>query len=140
MMINKESYIKKKSNNDSIKNHHDSRRLPMLKNSQSYAIIRKKRGAIFMKIHGVKREWSYPIFCMKKHYCPYCNERLEKTKTETVVNSKSEEAKNYDFSNSDGFLVGNIKFIRTVFRCNKCDKTYTIKEVKENDIAINRWK
>jgi hypothetical protein len=46
--------------------------------------------------------------------------------------------KNYDFSNGDGFLVGNIKFIRTVFRCNKCDKTYTIKEVKENDIAINR--
>ena len=112
----------------------------ILKISQSYAIIRKKRGAIFMKIHGVKREWSYPIFCMKKHYCPYCNERLEKTKTETIVNSKSEEAKNYDFSNGDGFLVGNIKFIRTVFRCNKCDKTYTIKEVKENDIAINRWK
>ena len=41
IMINKESYIKKKSHNDSIKNHHDSRRLPMLKNSQSYAIIRK---------------------------------------------------------------------------------------------------
>ena len=93
-----------------------------------------------MKIHSVKREWSHPIFCMKKHYCPYCNERLEKTKTETIVNSKSEETKNYDFSNGDGFLVGNIKFIRTVFRCNKCDKTYTIKEVKENDIAINRWK
>ena len=95
-----------------------------------------------MKIHGVKREWSHPIFCMKKHYCPYCNELLEKTKTETVVNSKSEEAKNYDFSQpgGDGYLMGNIKFIRTVFRCNKCDKTYTIKEVKENDIAINRWK
>ena len=27
IMINKESYIKKKSHNDSIKNHHDSRRL-----------------------------------------------------------------------------------------------------------------
>ena len=95
-----------------------------------------------MKIHGVKREWSHPIFCMKKHYCPYCNEKLEKTKTETIVNSKSEEAKNYDFSQAggDGYMMGNIKFIRTAFRCNKCDKTYTIKEVKENDIAINRWK
>ena len=112
----------------------------ILKNSYFSVIMRKKGGAIFMKIHGVKREWSHPIFCMKKHYCPYCNEKLEKTKTETIVNSKSEEAKNYDFSNGDGFLVGNIKFIRTVFRCNKCDKTYTIKEVKENDIAINRWK
>ena len=95
-----------------------------------------------MKIHGIKREWSHPIFCMKKHYCPYCNELLEKTKTETVVNSKSEEAKNYDFfqPGGDGYMMGNIKFIRTVFRCNKCDKTYTIKEVKENDIAINQWK
>ena len=59
--------------------------LPMLKKSQSYAIIRKKRDAIFMKIHGVKREWSYPIFCMKKHYCPYCNERLEKTKRKPLL-------------------------------------------------------
>ena len=90
-----------------------------------------------MKIHGVKRERSYPFFCIKKHYCPCCHERLEKTKTETVVNSQSEEAKNYDFSNGDGFLSGNIKFIRTVFRCNKCDKTYTIKEVKENERSKN---
>ena len=68
-----------------------------------------------MKIHGVKREWSYPIFCMKKHYCPYCNERLEKTKTETVVNSKSEEAKNYDFSNGDGFFSRKYKIHSNCF-------------------------
>ena len=67
-----------------------------------------------MKIHGVKREWSHPIFCMKKHYCPHCNEMLEKTKTETIVNSKSEKAKNYDFSQpgGDGYMMGNIKFVR----------------------------
>ena len=92
---------------------------------------------IDVKIHGVKREWSCPFFCIKKHYCPCCHERLEKTKTETVVNSQSEEVKNYDFSNGDGFLSGNIKFIKTVFRCNKCDKTYTIKEVKENERSKN---
>lgn len=101
---------------------------------------KEKRGAIFMKTHGVKREWSHPFFYIKKHYCPYCNERLEKNKTETIVNSESDEAKNCDFSNGDGFMVGNIKFIRTIFRCNKCNKNYTIKEVKENDIAINRRK
>ena len=86
-----------------------------------------------MKIHNVKREWTNPFFCMKKHYCSYCNERLEKTKTETVVNSKSEEAKNCDFSQpcSDGYMIGNVKFIRTAFRCNKCDKTYSIKELLE---------
>ena len=114
--------------------------LVLLKTSESYVIVKLRKVIFFMKIHGIKREWSHPIFCIKKHYCPYCNEGLEKTKSETVVNSKSEEAKNYDFSSGDSFLVGNIKFIRTVFRCNKCGKTYTIKEVKENEITINRRK
>ena len=93
-----------------------------------------------MQIHGVKREWSHPIICMKKHYCPSCNERLEKTKTETVVNSKSEDAKNYDLSCSDGFVVGNIKFIKTVFRCNKCNTVYTVEEVRDSEIAMNHRK
>lgn len=86
-----------------------------------------------MKINAVKRENDNLIFCLKKHYCPYCNERLEKTKAETVVNSNSEEAKNYDFSNGDGFYTGNVKFIKTAFRCNKCDKTYSIKELKNSE-------
>lgn len=91
-----------------------------------------------MKVHGVKREWSSPIFCLKTHYCPCCNERLEKTKTETIVNSALEEAKNYDFSNVDTYLVGNIKFIRTAFRCNKCDKTYSIDELKKAENASKK--
>lgn len=86
-----------------------------------------------MKIHGIKREWTHPIFCMKKHNCPHCRELLEKVKTETVVNSRSEEAKNYDFSQpgGDGFMIGNIKFVRTAFRCSKCDKIYSITELME---------
>lgn len=84
-----------------------------------------------MKVHGIKREYTNPFFVyLKKHYCPVCNERLERTKTETIVNSNSEEAKSYDFAGADGFLVGNIKFIRTTFRCNKCDKIYSLKETK----------
>ena len=55
-----------------------------------------------MKVHGVKREWSSPVFCLKTHYCPCCKEKLEKTKTETIVNSSSEEAKYYDFSDAGG--------------------------------------
>ncbi len=88
-----------------------------------------------MKVQGVKREWSNPIFCLKKHYCPHCNELLNKIKIETIVNSNSKEAKNFDFSSADGdgFLIGNIKFIRTAFRCNKCNKTYSIKEVKATE-------
>lgn len=88
-----------------------------------------------MKIHAVKRENDDLFFTLKKHYCPYCNERLEKTKTETVVNSGSEEAKNYDFSSGDTDFVGKVKFIKTAFRCNKCGKTYSIKEVKDSEKA-----
>ena len=44
-----------------------------------------------MKIHGIKREWSHPIFCMKKHYCPYCNEGLEKTKSPSTAGSDRRE-------------------------------------------------
>ena len=84
-----------------------------------------------MKVHGIKREWSSPLFCLKMHDCPCCNERLEKTKTETIVNSASEEAEKYDFSSGDTFMVGNIKFIRTAFRCNKCDKMYSIDALKK---------
>ena len=74
-----------------------------------------------------------PDFLYEKALLPHCNEMLEKTKTETVVNSKSEEAKNYDFSQvgGDGYMMGNIKFIRTAFRCNKCDKTYSIQTILE---------
>lgn len=90
-----------------------------------------------MKVHGVKREWTHPIFCLRTHYCPCCSTRLEKTKTETIVNSASEEAKNYDFSNAGGdtYLMGNIKFIRTAFRCRRCDRTYSIKELIEAEKA-----
>lgn len=92
-----------------------------------------KEVLFLMKVLGVKREWSHPIFCMKKHDCPHCNEILEKTKIETVVNSKSEEAQNYDFSQTggDGYMMGNIKFIRTAFRCNKCDRIYSLEELLE---------
>lgn len=85
-----------------------------------------------MKIHGIKREWESPIFCLKSHKCPCCNGKLEKRKTETIVNSESKEAKDYDFSSGDNFLSGNIKFIRTVFYCKKCDYTCSIKELKES--------
>ena len=93
-----------------------------------------------MKIHGVKREWSCPFFCIKKHYCPCCHERLEKTKTETIVNSKSEEAKNYDFEVADITVKGNMKFTHIEFFCSVCQKQYSVKETKENDFLIERWK
>ena len=81
-----------------------------------------------MKIHGVKREWSRPFWVrFKKHHCPACNALLTTIKVSKVVNSKSEEAKNFDFSSGDTYMVGNIKFIWTEFQCNVCNKYPPVK-------------
>lgn len=83
-----------------------------------------------MKFHHVKRIGSRPLF-MKwgKHHCPVCGEELQKTKVSKIVHSKSEEAKNYDFSGSDGYMIGNVKFIWTEFVCAKCNKNYSINDI-----------
>ncbi len=87
-----------------------------------------------MKIHGVKREWRKPFWVhFKKHDCPNCTELLTTTKVSKVVNSKSEEAKDYDFSNVDTYMIGNIKFIRTAFHCPACGKTYSLQEIRESE-------
>jgi len=84
-----------------------------------------------MKVHHVKRIWSRPLF-MKfgKHYCPVCGEELKKQKVSKITNSRSEEAKNYDFSFAgDGYMSGNVKFIWTEFACLKCNKNYSVNDV-----------
>ena len=84
-----------------------------------------------MKIHGMKRTFQNPFYVnFKKHYCPDCNVRLIKIKVSKVVNWKSEEAKNFDFSACDSFMIGNIKFIWTEFQCPECKRQITIDEMK----------
>lgn len=58
---------------------------------------------------------------------------LTTTKVSKIVNSDSEEAKDYDFSSVDAYLVGNIKFIWTEFLCTACSKTYSLQEIRENE-------
>lgn len=96
-----------------------------------------------MRIHHIVRTWANPIFVyLKKHFCPICNGQLERVKVSKVVNSKSDEAKEFDFSSpgGDGYMIGNVKFIWTEFRCQKCERNYSIKETKENDFLMERWK
>ena len=84
-----------------------------------------------MKIHGIKKD-SGPLLWLrcKKHYCPVCNSELTITEVSKVVNSKSEEAKNYDFSNVDTSLVGNVKFIYPELLCTECGRQYSVEEIK----------
>ncbi len=84
------------------------------------------------KVHHVVRRWSRPLL-MKwgTYFCPGCGGELEKIEASKVVNSRSEEAKNYDFSSpgGDGYMFGNVKFIWTEYKCTVCDGQYTVDEV-----------
>ena len=83
-----------------------------------------------MKIHGVSRKWRRPFWTyFKKHYCPNCGQILTTTKVSKIVNSKSEEAKNYDFSSGDTYMMGNIKFTWTEFNCVSCEKNYSLDQI-----------
>jgi len=69
----------------------------------------------------------------KKHYCLQCNQLLDVRKVNKVVNSKSLEAKNFDFACGDSSLYGDVKFFYHMFFCIKCEKYFSIKEVKDNE-------
>ena len=64
------------------------------------------------KITRYDCSWFYLI---RSHFCPNCKTALERKKKEVVVNSESEEAKNYDFSCVDTYLHGNIKFVTFLY-------------------------
>ena len=66
----------------------------------------------------------------KKHDCPNCGTQLGLIKVSKVVNSKSPEAKDFGFSNSEGFICGDVKFIWKEFECPGCKSHYSVEELK----------
>lgn len=66
----------------------------------------------------------------KKHDCPNCGTQLGLVKVSRVVNSKSPEAKDFDFSNGEGFMCGDVKFIWKEFECLGCKSHYSVEELK----------
>lgn len=70
----------------------------------------------------------YTVF--KKHFCPECGTRLDCVETSKIVNSKSPEAKNFDFSLGDSFMVGDVEFIWKEFYCPICKKRISVSEMK----------
>lgn len=65
----------------------------------------------------------------KKHFCPKCGERLELRYNSKVVNSKSPEAKKYDFTLGDTFLVGDVEFRTSYFHCVNCQLDVSCKKM-----------
>lgn len=90
-------------------------------------------------IHGTKTNInSSPFFILKKHNCLNCCSLLIKKKREKVVNSFSEEAKNYDFFSFDSYLVGNIKFITYYFECPDCKTIFELDELVKIEKSKNK--
>lgn len=84
-----------------------------------------------MKYQHIQRIFKNPFYInWKKHYCPECHERLDKIKVSKIVNSKSPEAKDFDFSTFDSYMIGNVKFIWTEFQCPVCGKQISIDDMK----------
>jgi len=90
-----------------------------------------------MRYTGVSRVFYGPFYvnCIK-HYCPNCNELLHKITVSKIVNSRSPEAK--DFSFGDTYLVGNVKFIWTEFKCPICGFQTSIRELKRFEKELKR--
>ena len=94
-----------------------------------------------MKIKGWSFQCESPFFVyFKKHYCPYCGQQLTRKKVSKIIHSDSEEAQHYDFEVADITVKGNMKFTHIEFFCPVCQKQYTVKKIKENDVLIERWK
>lgn len=68
---------------------------------------------------------------LKKHFCPICGSKLELRYVSRIVNSKSPEAKDYDFSVGDTFFVGNVEFRTRFFHCLNCQIDISIQEMKK---------
>jgi len=66
----------------------------------------------------------------KPHFCPKCNSKLETKYNSIIVNSKSPEAKNYDFSCGDTYFIGDVEFRIKMFHCSKCGFEISFKDMR----------
>lgn len=78
----------------------------------------------------------YTMF--KKHYCPQCGKLLQRVKVSKIVNSKSPEAKNFDFSLGDSFMIGDVEFIWKEFRCPDCKINISIDEMRKIERGLKK--
>jgi ssDNA-binding Zn-finger/Zn-ribbon topoisomerase 1 len=91
--------------------------------------------------HGYKREYNDVLYFKKDHFCPDCGTKLEKVPVSKVVNSRSPEAKDFDFSMGSGtYAVGDIQFTWDEFECPNCKKHLTVKEMKKFEKDVNYMK
>lgn len=83
----------------------------------------------YQHIQWISKDPIYVNFV--KHYCPHCNGLLKKVKVSRIVNSYSPEAKDFDFSTFDSYMIGNVKFIWSELHCENCNINFTVDEMKK---------
>jgi len=89
-----------------------------------------------MKYQHIQRIYKNPFYVnFKKHYCPACKIALKKLKVSQIVNSKSKEARNFEFEFGESFMIGNVKFIWIEFQCPLCKTRFSIDEMKQIEKA-----
>jgi len=87
---------------------------------------------------SVSRDFGNPFFIhFKKHYCPTCSREMIVVKVERVVNSKSQEAGNFDFrfgcGSHPGKMFGNVRFIWNEFKCPCCGLQISIEAMRNKE-------
>ncbi|MEI3152542.1 MAG: hypothetical protein V8S82_02670 [Eubacteriales bacterium] len=55
---------------------------------------------------GYKRIYKNIKYLKKEHFCPDCGAKLETVEVSKVVNSRSPEAKDFDFSFCGNYMLG----------------------------------
>lgn len=88
-------------------------------------------------VQGFQIEHSYSAR-IGKHYCPYCHSLLQVKQKKQIVNSESEEAKNFDFSSGGEALIGNIEFKWDIFYCEHCNKEIPTGDIYQYERVLKK--
>ena len=92
-------------------------------------------------ITGIKYIYNASLFWVhcKKHFCPRCGTKAELGNETKIVNSRSAEAKNYDFFDAGGdYMRGNVKFITRCFYCPDCQVNISFEDMKKHEKELKR--
>ncbi len=84
------------------------------------------------KMISAKRYFNNNIFftLFQKHFCPFCGRKLTRIRVSKIVNSRSPETENFDFSSVEGYYTGDVEFIWKEFFCEICEKRFTVDDLK----------
>ena len=71
-------------------------------------------------------------YLRKNHFCPTCEGKVDVVSVSRVIDPKSEEAKDFDFTLGNGTnMVGPVEFHWKEFECRECQKHYTVRQMKK---------